>query len=160
MTRVVLIASAVVVAVSLPSAQSTRPADYPISPVPLAQVKVTGGFWETKLETNRTVTIPHIRDQNEKTGRVDNLRNGAGKMAGDYQGRRFNDTDVYKIVEAASFSLVSHPDPALSKQLDALIALIAGSQQPDGYLFPARTINSRKPAAGVAPERLHYADTR
>src|SRR6476646_1798213 len=141
------------------SFDAQAPGDYPITPVPLAQVKVTGGFWQSKLETNRTVTIPHILDQNEKTGRVDNLRKGAGKMAGDYQGRRFNDTDVYKIVEAASFSLVSHPDPALVKQLDALIALIAGSQQPDGYLFPARTINSQKPAAGVGTERWQYENT-
>ena len=86
----------------------------------MSQVKVTGGFWQAKLETNRTVTIPHILEQNEKTGRVDNLRKGAGLMPGDYVGRRFNDTDIYKIVEAASYSLISHPDPALAKQLDAL----------------------------------------
>jgi DUF1680 family protein len=135
------------------------PADYAIRPVPLAQVKVTGGFWQTKLETNRTVTIPHILRQNEITGRVDNLRKGAGKMAGEYQGRRFNDTDVYKIIEAASYSLVSRPDPELATQLDALIALIAGAQQPDGYLFPARTINPAKPAAGVGTERWQYENT-
>ncbi len=95
----------------------------------MSQVRVTGGFWQTKMETNRTVTIPAILAQNEQTGRVDNFRKGAGLMAGDYQGRRFNDTDIYKIVEAASYSLAAHPDPALAKQLDALIALIAKSQQ-------------------------------
>jgi len=135
------------------------PGDYPIHAVPLADVRITGGFWQAKLETNRTVTIPHILQENETTGRVDNLRRGAGQLAGDYQGRRFNDTDVYKIIEAASDSLVSHPDPALAKQLDALIALIAGSQQPDGYLFPARTVNPAKPAPGVGTERWQYENT-
>ncbi len=70
---------------------------YPITAVPVSAVKVTGGFWAQKMETNRTVTIPHIFDENEQTGRVDNLRKGAGLKDGDYQGRRFNDTDVYKI---------------------------------------------------------------
>ena len=103
----------------------TNAAQYPIQPVPLKQVTLTDGFWKTRLETNRTVTIPHILEQNEKTGRVDNLRKGAGQMPGDYQGRRFNDTDIYKIIEAASYSLATHPDPALSKSVDDLIALIA-----------------------------------
>ncbi len=80
-------------------------------------------------------------------------------MPGDYAGRRFNDTDIYKIVEAASYSLISHPDPALAKQLDALIAIIAKAQQPDGYLFPARTINPDKPAPGVGTERWQYENT-
>ena len=141
------------------SFEAQAPSDYPIQPVPMSQVKVTGGFWQAKLETNRTVTIPHILEQNEKTGRVDNFRKGAGLMPGDYSGRRFNDTDIYKIVEAASYSLISHPDPALAKQLDALIAIIAKAQQPDGYLFPARTINPDKPAPGVGTERWQYENT-
>ncbi|MEZ5318697.1 MAG: glycoside hydrolase family 127 protein [Vicinamibacterales bacterium] len=127
--------------------------------VPLDRVTVTGGFWAAKLETNRTVTIPHIFDENESTGRVDNFRKGAGQLEGAYQGRRFNDTDIYKIVEAASYSLEQHPDPALSARVDALIDLIAKSQQPDGYLFPARTIDPANPAAGVGTERWQYLNT-
>lgn len=133
--------------------------DYPIQPVPLSAVKVTGGFWQQKLETNRTVTIPHIMAQNESTGRVDNFRKGAGLMPGDYIGRRFNDTDIYKVVEAASYALAAGPDPALQKKLDDLIELIGKNQQPDGYLFPARTINPAKPAAGVGLERWEYENT-
>jgi DUF1680 family protein len=133
--------------------------DYPITAVPMAAVKVTGGFWGPKLETNRTVTIPHIFDQNEKTGRTDNLRKGAGLMPGEYQGRRFNDTDVYKIIEAASFSLISHPDPALAAKIDDLIAILAKAQQPDGYLMPARTINPQKPAPGLGAERWEHENT-
>lgn len=137
----------------------TKIGSYPITAVPVSAVKVTGGFWGPKLETNRTVTIPHIFDQNEKTGRTDNLRKGAGLIPGDYQGRRFNDTDVYKIIEAASFSLINHPDPALSAKIDDLATILAKAQQPDGYLMPARTINPQKPAAGLGTERWEYENT-
>jgi DUF1680 family protein len=133
--------------------------DYSITAVPSSAVKVTGGFWAQKIETNRAVTIPHIFEQNETTGRTDNLRKGAGLKTGDYSGRRFNDTDVYKIIEAASFSLIQHPDPALSAKIDELIAIIAKAQEPDGYLMPARTINPQKPAPGLGPERWSYENT-
>jgi DUF1680 family protein len=151
---------AIVVGMSVVLTAQTAPVTpYPIQAVPMSAVKITGGFWQAKLETNRTVTIPHILQQNEQTGRVDNFRKGAGLMPGEYQGRRFNDTDIYKIIEAASYSLSSHPDPALAKQLDDLIALVAKSQQSDGYLFPARTINPAKPALGVGTERWQYENT-
>jgi DUF1680 family protein len=127
--------------------------DYPIAAVPASAVTLTDAFWAPKLETNRGVTIPHILDENEKTGRVDNFRKAARQMPGAYSGRRFNDTDIYKIVEAASLSLRRHPDPALDKKVDDLIALVAASQEPDGYLFPARTIDPKNPAPGVGPER-------
>ena len=126
--------------------------DYPITPVPAAQVTLTDTFWAPKLETNRRVTIPHIMRENEQTGRVDNFRKAAHQMAGPYAGRRFNDTDVYKIIEAASYSLKAKPDPALDKQVDDLIALVAASQRPDGYLFPAFTIDPAHPAPGVGRE--------
>lgn len=130
--------------------------DYPIIAVPAAQVTLTDRFWAPKLETNRRVTIPHIMRQNETTGRVDNFRKAARQMSGPYTGRRFNDTDVYKVIEAASLSLKAHPDPVLDRRVDDLIALIAASQEPDGYLFPARTIDPKNPAPGVGPERWVY----
>jgi hypothetical protein len=139
--------------------QSTPAPGYPIQAVPMTAVRITDAFWQPKLETNRTVSIPHIMAENESTGRVDNFRKGAGLMVGDYVGRRFNDTDIYKIIEAASYSLASHPDPVLAKQVDDLIVLIAKSQQPDGYLFPARTINPQKPALGIGTERWQYENT-
>ncbi|MEO6237015.1 MAG: beta-L-arabinofuranosidase domain-containing protein [Vicinamibacterales bacterium] len=130
--------------------------DYPIAPVPAAQVTLTDSFWLPKLETNRRVTIPHIMRENETTGRVDNFRKGAGRMPGSYTGRRFNDTDVYKIVEAAALSLKAKRDAILDHKVDDLIALIAASQEPDGYLFPARTIDPANPAPGVGPQRWIY----
>jgi hypothetical protein len=130
--------------------------DYPIAAVPASAVTLTDAFWAPKLDVNRRVTIPHIMRQNDVTGRVDNFRKAAGQMAGAYVGRRFNDTDVYKVIEAASLSLAAHPDAALEKKVDDLIALIAASQEPDGYLFPARTIDPKNPAPGVGPERWIY----
>src|SRR3990172_7758301 len=132
-----------------------RPAgpDYPIRPVSLDAVQMTGGFWQTRLETNRRATVPHIFRQNEETGRVANLEKGAGRRDGAYEGRRFNDTDVYKAIEAASFSLIRQPDSELDARIDALVELIAAAQEADGYLFPARTIDPENPAPGVGPAR-------
>jgi len=136
---------------SLSGAAQVR--EYPIQPVAIDAVDITDTFWRPRMETNRTVTIPHIIRQNELTGRVANFAKAAGREKGEYVGRRFNDTDIYKAIEAASYSLIKHPDADLDRRLDELIALIAGAQEKDGYLFPARTINPQKPAAGVGPER-------
>lgn len=132
------------------------PRDYAIRAVPMTAITIDDGFWTPKLETNRVVTIPHILKQNDDTGRVANFEKAAGRKSGPYEGRRFNDTDVYKIIEAASYSLALVPDPRLSTRLDELIQLIAESQEKDGYLFPARTIDPQHPAPGVGPERWIY----
>jgi uncharacterized protein len=121
---------------------------------PLAAVRLSeGSFWAKRLERNRTVTIPHIFEQNEQTGRVANFERAAGRAEGAYEGRRFNDTDVYKAIEAASYSLVVSHDRTLDAELDRLIELIAAAQEPDGYLMPARTIDPANPAPGVGAER-------
>jgi len=137
---------------SMPPASGT-PSDDHIRPVPFTDVTLHDDFWQPRFERNREVTIPHIMEENELTGRVDNFRKGAGLMEGGYQGRRFNDTDIYKIVEAASYAINQQPDPELEAQLDELIALIGAAQQEDGYLFPALTIDPDNPALGVGHER-------
>jgi DUF1680 family protein len=137
-------------------AMAPAPQDYPIHAVPSSAVTIDDQFWAPKLEINRTVTIPHILKENEDTGRVANFEKAAGRKSGTYEGRRFNDTDVYKIVEAASYSLALVPDPQLSAKVDALIELIAAAQEKDGYLFPARTIDPVHPAPGAGPERWIY----
>ncbi len=126
---------------------------YPIRPVEHGDVVLTDGFWRDRLEVNRTSSIPHIMRQNELTGRVANFEKAAGLKDGAYDGRRFNDTDIYKAIEAASYSLKRTPDADLSAALDRLIDLIAKSQEPDGYLMPARTIDPSNPAPGMGPER-------
>ena len=124
----------------------------------MESVEVRDGFWRPRLEINRRVTIPHILEQNETTGRVDNFRKAAGLLEGPYVGRRFNDTDVYKVIEAASYTLIDRHDAELETRLDELIALVVAAQEEDGYLFPARTIDPDKPAPGVGRERwIHVA---
>ncbi|HUP22799.1 MAG TPA: beta-L-arabinofuranosidase domain-containing protein [Thermoanaerobaculia bacterium] len=121
---------------------------------PLSAVRLSeGSFWAQRLERNRTVTIPHIFEQNEQTGRVANFERAAGRAEGAYEGRRFNDTDVYKAVEAASYTTVVSHDRRLDAELDRLIELIAAAQEPDGYLMPARTIDPANPAPGLGAER-------
>ena len=127
--------------------------DYPIRPVPFTHVKLTDGFWAPRLETNRAVSVPYALRMNEETGRVDNFRKAARLMTGPHKGRRFNDSDVYKAMEAAAYTLRLHSDAALEKTLDDLIALIAKAQEPDGYLFTTRTNDPAHPAPGSGPER-------
>ncbi|HJS74934.1 MAG TPA: glycoside hydrolase family 127 protein, partial [Vicinamibacteria bacterium] len=135
------------------AACAEREQDTKLRGVSFEQVTLTDSFWRPRLSINRTVTIPHILRQNEETGRVDNFRKAAGAMPGEYQGRRFNDTDIYKVIEAASYALAQEYDPALDVEIDELVALIEGAQEDDGYLFPARTVDPAKPAPGVGAER-------
>jgi DUF1680 family protein len=138
------------------SAQAPRRApvrEYPIQAVPFYQVTVDDAFWAPRIERNRTVSIPHIMSENERTGRVANFEVAAGRREGTYQGKRFNDSDVYKTIEAAAYTLRTHPDAALQSKLERIVGLMANSQLPDGYLYPARTIFSDPPVAGIGPER-------
>lgn len=133
--------------------------EYPITAVPLTAVRLTDRFWAPRLETNRTVTIPHILRQNELTGRVDNFLKAARRKTGPYQGQRYNDTDVYKVIEAASWSLAARPDAALDRRLDELIGAIAAAQEPDGYLYTPRSVDPANPAPGAGPERWSWLHT-
>jgi hypothetical protein len=116
-------------------------ADYPVRPVPFTAVQINDEFWSPRLETNRTVTIPYDFRKCEETGRLDNFLKAAHQMPGKYEGYAFNDSDVFKVVEGAAYSLALHPDPELDKYLDGLIAKIAAAQEPDGYLYAARTVD-------------------
>ena len=116
--------------------------DYPITPVHFRKVFLTDSFWLPRLETNRTVTIPSIFRKCEEYGRIDNFRRAAGRLPGPYVGQMpFEDTDVYKAIEGASYSLAQKPDPQLEAYLDSLIQTIAAAQEPDGYLYTNRTID-------------------
>ncbi len=132
----------------LPSSQGARaiaaPSDYPIQPVPFVDVEVVGGFWGPRLQTNRTVTVWSNLRKCEQTGRLSNFAKAAGCVTGSFEGIYFNDSDVFKVIEGASYTLAQHPDPKLDADLDALIADIAAAQEDDGYLYTARTINDPK----------------
>src|SRR5260221_8972516 len=141
-------------ALAQPSSRSAQPQhDYPIHPVNFTEVRVTDKFWLPRIETNRTVTIPASFERCRATGRMKNF-----EMAATHQGKfctiyPFDDTDIYKTLEGASYSLAVHPDPVLAKYLDSLITLIGSAQEPDGYLYTARTIDPAHPHAWSGPER-------
>jgi DUF1680 family protein len=105
-----------------------------LQPVPLAAVKITDSFWSARQETNRIATLPVSFDNLEKSGNLDNFQLAARGATNGFHGPFYMDSDVYKAIEAASFSLATHPDPELEARLDAIIQLIAAAQQPDGYL--------------------------
>jgi DUF1680 family protein len=143
----------------LVATQTPRPSEYPIRAVPMTAVQITDAFWRPRMEVNRTVSIPHVLRQNEETGRVANFLKAAGKLQGPYAGRRYNDTDVYKALEAASHALALAPDKSLEAEVDRTIAAIAAAQEPDGYLYTARTVDPKNPPPGAGPERWSYLHT-
>lgn len=102
--------------------------------VPFTDVQLTDAFWAPRIAANRTSSLPHSFQWCEKTGRLSNFDKAAGKIEGEFEGKYFNDSDVYKVIEGASYSLAAHPDPELDQKLDELIARIAAAQGPDGYL--------------------------
>lgn len=133
--------------------------DYPIQPVPFTAVDVKDTFWSPRLETNRTVTIPYAFDQCEETGRVKNFEEAARVRAGEIeQGQfctayTFDDSDLFKIIEGASYSLKVQYDAELDGYLDKLITTIAAAQEEDGYLYTARSVNAEKPHQWVKENR-------
>ncbi|OGU83278.1 MAG: hypothetical protein A2279_06330 [Stygiobacter sp. RIFOXYA12_FULL_38_9] len=119
--------------------------DYPIQPVPFTKVHVTEGFWFDRMETNRTVTIPYSIKLLEETGRMKNFEIAAKRATGDFcSPYYFDDSDAYKVIEAASYSLMLKPDPELSAKLDKMIEVIGAAQEQDGYLYTPRTIGTKK----------------
>ncbi|UCE42830.1 MAG: glycoside hydrolase family 127 protein, partial [Candidatus Aminicenantes bacterium] len=127
--------------------------DYPVQPVEFTKVKVTDDFWLPRIETNQRVTIPFAMQQNVETGRVENFAIAGRLIEGEYKGERYNDTDVYKVMEGAAYTLATDPDLKLEKSLDKLISVIAAAQEEDGYLFTPRTAAPKKPVVGIGEER-------
>jgi DUF1680 family protein len=105
-----------------------------LKPVPLTAVTLTDDFWAPRLRLNRQVTLPSQYRLLEETGRIDNFRRAAGKKELPFQGRYFNDSDVYKWLEAVAWTLATRPDPELQQLADTAITAIADAQEPNGYL--------------------------
>ena len=113
----------------------------PISEISFTQVHLTDHFWAPRMETNRTVSIPSAFKECEKNGRFDNFALAATRLGNanydikEHQGDfSFDDTDPYKIIEGASYSLAAQYDVRLDHYLDSVISIIAAAQEPDGYL--------------------------
>lgn len=105
-----------------------------LTPISYKNVCLKTGFWGPRQEINAKVTIPHIYKQCEKTGRINIWKLNLTEESGSEKPHIFWDSDVAKWIEAASYSLVSHPNPDLEKQIDEIIDLMEKAQQPDGYL--------------------------
>ncbi len=128
--------------------------DYPVKEVPLTSVKFEDNFWAPRQRTDISVTIPHEMRQCELTGRIKNFEIAGGEAKGKFATRyAFDDSDVYKVIEAAAYTLMLRPDPELEKAVDSWIARIAKAQEPDGYLYTARTIDPANPPEMSGPER-------
>lgn len=107
----------------------------PITEVPFTNVHLNDVFWSPRIEINRTVSIPSAFRECENNGRFDNFAIAAGLKKGEHRGDfSFDDTDPYKVIEGASYSLAVHYDKKLDHYLDSVISIIAAAQESDGYL--------------------------
>ena len=156
--RQILAVSSVALALGL-SAQSQGRPDYPIKPVPFTAVHLNDEFWAPRIEINRTSSIPSAFQQCELTGRVALFDRAAAVLRGDATvdkrppGYPFDETDLYKVIEGASYSLSVTADTKLDAYVDGLIAKIAAAQEPDGYLYTTRTIDPKNPHRWAGSER-------
>ncbi len=103
--------------------------------VSYSHVKIDDKFWKPRISAVSNVSIPVCIDQTEvKTGRIRNFEKVAAKKGEKHEGMFYDDSDVYKALEAIAYSLKNHPDSALEKKADEWIDKIAAAQLPDGYL--------------------------
>jgi DUF1680 family protein len=130
---------------------SKKQPEYLIRQVELNSMELTDSFWLPRIRTVQEKTVRYAFDKCESEGRLENfvtagnvVRGGTGKARG---AMPFDDTDVYKTIEGAAWSLISAPNPALENYLDSVISLIAYGQEPDGYLTTWRTIDPKRPTA-------------
>ena len=138
---------------SLSFSHAVAQTGYPIDPVPFTAVKVTPGtFWGQRLEASRNVTVPLAFSKCESEGRYKNFENAAAHMKDPSKvfkvngvGYSFDDTDPYKTIEGAAYILQTYPDKKLAAYVDSVIDIIASAQEPDGYLYTARTQNPTDP---------------
>ena len=109
--------------------------------LPLRDVTIEDDFWSPRIRTAREVSIDYmwqaINDEIPgvpPSGAIRNFRIAAGLEKGSFVGQRFQDSDLYKWLEAVSYSLETHPDPPLMHRVDEAIDLIGQAQQPNGYV--------------------------
>ena len=141
---------------------SAQPASggYPIDPVPFTSVKVApDSFWGQRLKASREVTIPLAFSKCESEGRYENFVKAEKQMHSpvnlgyEVKGYSFDDTDVYKTIEGASYVLQTYPDKKLEAYIDSVLVIVAAAQEPDGYLYTARTMNPEHPHEWAGDKR-------
>lgn len=158
LTSIVLAAAAIIPA----TAQKTKTLSngYPFSQVPFTSVKIAhDSFWGNRLQAAREVTIPLAFSKCETEHRYKNFEMAAYTLqhpghkgletkewnVSKFMGFSFDDTDVYKTIEGASYILQTYPDKKLKAYIDSVLDVVAAAQEPDGYLYTARTINPKHP---------------
>jgi DUF1680 family protein len=145
------------ITIGIPHTKAQSVKDYPFSPIPFTSVSINDEFWGPRIKTNREVTIPDTFKKSEETGRIKNFAVAGGLEKGEFEGIFYNDSDVFKIIEGASYSLNINPDPKLKKYVDSVIFKIAAAQEEDGYLYTNRTIDpSSVHKDGIPGEDLSY----
>ena len=112
----------------------TTPIQPQLEPVPFTRVRFHDAFWAPRMEVNRTATLDHIHTKLQETGRISAFDLNFTRPVPTPIVYIFGDSDPAKWVEAASYSLTTHPDAALAARVDAVVDKIISAQQPDGYL--------------------------
>ncbi len=151
----------------------TRSNGYPISQVPFTAVKVTPNtFWGDRIKAAREVTIPLAFSKCESEHRYKNFEMAAYTLqhpnhpglqtkewdVSKFMGFSFDDTDVYKTIEGASYVLQTYPDEKLKAYIDSVLDVVGAAQEPDGYLYTARTINPEHPHQWSGKKRWEVED--
>ena len=132
---------------------------YPIDPVPFTSVKVTDAFWGQRLQASRETTIPLAFSKCEETGRYENFVKAANPSDSyEVGGLAFDDTDVYKTIEGASYLLQTYPDKKLEAYIDSVLVIVKAAQEPDGYLYTSRTMNPKHPHEWAGTERWELVE--
>lgn len=117
--------------------------DYPITPVDFTQVHLQDGFWKDWVAIAVHQTIPFAFQKCDETGRINNFIYAGGLADGKYEGAYgFNDSDLYKIMEGAAYSLLLENDPQLRAYLDSMVYYVAAAQEEDGYLYTPWTLKA------------------
>ncbi|MEZ4532068.1 MAG: glycoside hydrolase family 127 protein [Thermomicrobiales bacterium] len=107
----------------------------------MSDVRLSDPIWEPRRKLTSERTIPEQHALLESSQRLDNFRRGAGTLDGPFYGRYFNDSDVYKWLEAAAWALAMDYDAELDRLVDDVIAIVAAAQLPDGYLDNFYTVD-------------------
>jgi len=162
MKKMALILSVIIGLLSCQSAEKNKYSDYPVAQVNLNCVALTDAFWLPRIQTVQTKTIQHAFHKCGTEGRLENFITAGKVMNGGKGATRgvmpFDDTDVYKTIEGAAWSLINAPDPALEQYLDSVINIIRVGQEPDGYLTTWRTIDPMNPPARWVKPGQRWSD--
>ncbi len=103
-------------------------------PVGMDEVHIHDRFWKPRRDTNVQATLPSQLRYLHDTFRLRNFDSASGKSEEPHVGQRYNDSDVYKWIEAAAWSLVDYPDASLRADVGRIVERIAAAQDSDGYL--------------------------